>query len=831
MTGAADPVRLDALRGLTTSERLEAERELVAPHFDAAWYASAYPQVAAAHDDLLGHFCESGWQDLLKPSVDFDPWWYWVNHLDPGVDDLNPLVHYALVGREAGLSTRPQPDDLTSARPGTRLPADRPVRRAALVAGYDAEGVVDEAVLLLLRDLARFADVFYLADGYLPAAELAKVRAVATEAWAVRHGAYDFGSYSLLARDLVGWERLADYDEVLFVNDSCYLVRPLDDVFATMSARETDWWGLQATKGLASTLDNPANHFTEPIPLDGVRSRLPDWEEDAVYDFHVGSYFLAFRRPVLDDERFRRLVDSVHPQRGKLRVILKYEIGLTHLLAGAGYAWDTYVPALYPFHPLFSEWAFTLLEQGFPLFKRYFIFQNHYDVPGLARWKERLLAAVPDAPVDVFEENLLRTAPDDRLRRSFAIERAEDGEVKAPVVPMGRAFAKKDAKATKRDDWWVFAVDATTHVLPESSRAMIEHLRDDPSITPIVLTRSHRVDLTGTGAVVVPLLSPEGRDYLAGARTVVVNGWPRRAVSGPLTPEHHDIIAVRDGLMLERTGRAAARPEHPGAEPRPPASGPMQFLHDLPDPTLTAVLAASDLDQIAAVATHWPVRYGDAWRTGLPFHDLLRPECDRLPADVREQEDRLRAETAGRRLLLLAPTARRTGTDREPYRFTDAEVAHLASWARQNDAVLGIREPLGDLERAYSARFDGVALDLSPHRYPSTPAVLRAADALLTDYSGTALDFLVTGRPVVSFAHDLDTAQDRLLYDLDHLFPGPVCRDFDALAGVLPWVFDPDEAARRRYRRARGLLLDEPDGGATARVVERMRALAERSRR
>ena len=163
-------------------------------------------------------------------------------------------------------------------------------------------------MLIYLRELARFADIYCLFDNYLRAAELDKVREVATEAWAIRHGAYDFGSYSMLARDLVGWDRLASYDEVLFVNDSCYLLRPLDDVFARMDEEACDWWGLQATKGLALTRGAPRNAFTEPVHLDIVRrDLLALFEDDDVYDFHVGSYFLAFRRPVLDDPAFRRL--------------------------------------------------------------------------------------------------------------------------------------------------------------------------------------------------------------------------------------------------------------------------------------------------------------------------------------------------------------------------------------------------------------------------------------------------------------------------------------------------------------------------------------------
>ena len=33
----------------------------------------------------------------------------------------------------------------------------------------------------------------------------------------------------------------------MLANDSCFLLRPLDETFAEMDARACDWWGLQAT--------------------------------------------------------------------------------------------------------------------------------------------------------------------------------------------------------------------------------------------------------------------------------------------------------------------------------------------------------------------------------------------------------------------------------------------------------------------------------------------------------------------------------------------------------------------------------------------------------
>jgi hypothetical protein len=820
VTGDPDPrviEHLERVKQLSTPERLHLETELVAPYVDRAFYASVHGRAVPGNETPERHFCRSGWQNLLKPRRDFDVWWYWANHLDPGSSELNPLVHYALAGRADGLTTRPEPCPEVTAR------LSESPRRACLFAAFDQDGIVDATTVRFIAELARHSDVFVLYDGYVAPAELAKLDGIATGAWAVRHGAYDFGSYSMLARDLVGWERLAAYDEVLFVNDSCFLVRELDDVFATMDRRDCSWWGLQATKGLASTRHQPSSRFIEPVPLADVHDRLlATFEDDAVYDFHLGSYFLAFRRPVLADEQFRRLVGSVAPEPSKLLIILKYEIGLTHLLLGRGYAFDTYVPMLHPFHPLFTATHFTLLNDGFPLLKRYLIYQNHYDVPGMHRWKERVLKAAPDAPVDEFERLLVRTAPDDRLQRSYAIRRRPDGTVKVPRVAYGAGYQRRDEKQDKQDDLWVFAVDPATHTLPASSRALLEAVKDDGDIRKVILTRSRRLALSGASLDVEPLLSPAGRRALLSAGRVFVAGEPWPALSAPVSAERQLIVAVRRGLHLEKSGRAASTPAEPldDATARGPRAA--ELAHPEPARALSGMVVASDVDALAALACTWPARYRDTWRTGIPAHDFLFCPEERLPIDLRDDVRRLRAELDGRRLLLFLPSLRRTGTDRAPYVFGDAERAWLRDWCQRQETVLGLREPGLDLERPYSVQLGDQVLDLSVHRYPSLTSVLRVADAVLTDHADSSLDFAVTGRPVLGFLPDLDAARDRLLYDPEHFFPGPVARDFEELTAALDGLFT---GADVRGDLVRDLLVDRRDDQNTARLLAKLASL------
>ncbi|MFI5425629.1 hypothetical protein [Aeromicrobium sp. UC242_57] len=145
VTNGPDPQSiLDELALLSDEQRLRREIDLVADLVDLPYYAVTVPDVLEDDLDPVEHFCREGWRELRKPRQDFDVWWYWTNHMDPSDDTINPLVHYALIGQAQGLSTRPLSTD---ARPGHRLPADRPIRRACLFAGYDVDGVVDPSVI------------------------------------------------------------------------------------------------------------------------------------------------------------------------------------------------------------------------------------------------------------------------------------------------------------------------------------------------------------------------------------------------------------------------------------------------------------------------------------------------------------------------------------------------------------------------------------------------------------------------------------------------------------------------------------------------------------
>ena len=197
------------------------------------------------------------------------------------------------------------------------------MKRICLFAAYNKNGEVADYALYYVQALARLADVYYLADCPMKPEELAKLAPYTKGAWGYRHQKYDFGSWQELAGK-IGWDKLAEYDECIFCNDSCYgPLFPLQPVFDAAAADpETQAWALQ----------------------------------------HFGSYFWVLKRPVFTSNPFRRFLSGVKKLPSGEDVIHKYEDKLPALLRENGFkhkvllhipqdlnnCWKTYIRRRFP---------------------------------------------------------------------------------------------------------------------------------------------------------------------------------------------------------------------------------------------------------------------------------------------------------------------------------------------------------------------------------------------------------------------------------------------------------------------------------------------------
>ncbi|HEY7629406.1 MAG TPA: CDP-glycerol glycerophosphotransferase family protein [Thermoleophilaceae bacterium] len=209
---------------------------------------------------------------------------------------------------------------------------------------------------------------------------------------------------------------------------------------------------------------------------------------------------------------------------------------------------------------------------------------------------------------------------------------------------------------------------------------------------------------------------------------------------------------------------------------------------------------------------------GEMLELGLPRNDVLAdPEA--RGAVVRMSLG-LSPDT---RVVLYAPTYRDHVVDRRGrYRLDQHLDVERVMSALGPDVVLLIRKhPLvadpvltGDNPRVH---------DVSA--WPDATELLAAADVLVTDYASLAFDFANTGRPMLFFAYDLDVYRDEIrgfYVDYAAEVPGQIVRTTDELAEALRDLDGVPAAYAERYSAWRERFCSLDDGGASARLVEKL---------
>lgn len=190
------------------------------------------------------------------------------------------------------------------------------IKRICLFAGYSKINKIEDYVVNYLKYLSLFADIYYLADCELPDKEIEKIKPYVKEAYSYRHEQYDFGSWKELTSK-VGFEKMEEYDELIFANDSCYApVFPFGKMFSVMQKKKVDFWGIT--------------------------------ENDMVISPHLQSYFIVFTKKVFSSDVFRGFVEGIGkaPEGivDKKMIAKNYENTLTKILSSYGFLHSSYIP-------------------------------------------------------------------------------------------------------------------------------------------------------------------------------------------------------------------------------------------------------------------------------------------------------------------------------------------------------------------------------------------------------------------------------------------------------------------------------------------------------
>lgn len=185
------------------------------------------------------------------------------------------------------------------------------MKRAVIFAHYDKDRIVDGYVIYYLKALKEISDeIVFVSCNKI--SDRSGLEGLVSKVIDEEHGEYDFGSYKrgyLYLKD-----KLNNFDELVFVNDSCYgPFYPLKNVFERMETKDCDFWGI--TKN---------NYGYRKLLFIGKRP-------------HIQSYFMVFKKNVFTSDIFNDFMQKITSKKNKREIIREYEIGLSELLIKNGY--------------------------------------------------------------------------------------------------------------------------------------------------------------------------------------------------------------------------------------------------------------------------------------------------------------------------------------------------------------------------------------------------------------------------------------------------------------------------------------------------------------
>jgi CDP-glycerol glycerophosphotransferase len=211
---------------------------------------------------------------------------------------------------------------------------------------------------------------------------------------------------------------------------------------------------------------------------------------------------------------------------------------------------------------------------------------------------------------------------------------------------------------------------------------------------------------------------------------------------------------------------------------------------------------------------------GEILETGYPRNDHL------YAPDRAERAEKVRAHLGlppGKKVVLYAPTWRDDRAHRAGQFAFDLRIDLADARARLGgDHVLLVRRHSNVVDSVPGAG-DGFVHDVS--EYPDIADLYLVADVLVTDYSSVMFDYAHLKRPMLFFTYDLEHYRDTLrgfYFDFEQDAPGPLVRTSHELVTALRRIEEVREEYAGRYARFHHLFCDLDDGGASARVVDRM---------
>ncbi len=188
------------------------------------------------------------------------------------------------------------------------------MKRLCVFVTYDCENIVDDYIGYMLRELRQSVDYLVVVCNYECIAKgIENIKSYADEIFYRKNVGFDAGAYKDAICMYLGWGKVQKFDELLLVNDSFYgPLYSIGDLFDRMEKQDADYWGLSRC---------PAGTF----------------QDKNSYDSHIQSFFLAFRKTVLQNTEFMDFWEKIKYPKTLHEAVTMFELGCNKLLSCLGF--------------------------------------------------------------------------------------------------------------------------------------------------------------------------------------------------------------------------------------------------------------------------------------------------------------------------------------------------------------------------------------------------------------------------------------------------------------------------------------------------------------
>ena len=241
------------------------------------------------------------------------------------------------------------------------------ISRCILFAAYFQNNTAPVEDEFYLSKLGMHGDVYVFVDSnYIVDEELLKLQRHAKSVRYLKHDQYDFGSWKYLIRQ-IGLKKILEYDEIVFANNSVYLINDMSQVFDEFSKSEADFYSpcFVDEHYCGKTLTSAA--YLKSFGFNDTNIMMP-------------SFFMIFKRHLFSKQYIHKMFMDVKKENNRLDVCYNYERELTRSILRNNVLHKTSLNTIYNNSYIYTYIAFNMAKTGFPFLKKKALQQVYYDI-------------------------------------------------------------------------------------------------------------------------------------------------------------------------------------------------------------------------------------------------------------------------------------------------------------------------------------------------------------------------------------------------------------------------------------------------------------------